>query len=185
MLKKLTKGRAGFTLVELLVVIAIIGVLAGLVLPAVASIQRAARSSQCKNNLHQIHIALELYRNSNDGLYPYAAILPSLKLNNMPRISDVLKTQIGNPLAFRCPADTKSYFESEGSSYEYATRVQGKSVLQGRFTQILGTTRIAVFYDYDDVHGSPGAVGSRNFVYVDGHVGSSHGPPLSETDNTP
>jgi len=46
-------------------------------------------------------------------------------------------------------------------------------------------THTAVFYDYEDVHGGAGEAGSRNFVYVDGHVGSSHGPPPDETDNTP
>jgi len=173
-----------FTLVELMVVIVIIGVLAGLLLPTVVGIKRSARSAECKSNLHQVHVALELYRNSNDSMYPYAAILPSLHLNKLPRISDVLKKEAGNPRVFRCPADTKPYFESEGSSYEYATRLGGKRVPGGRFSQILGSTRIPVFYDYEDVHGGTGDAGSRNFVYVDGHVGSSHGAPPSE-DNSP
>jgi prepilin-type N-terminal cleavage/methylation domain-containing protein len=41
----------GFTLVELLVVIVIIGVLAGLLLPSIVSIQRSARSAECKSNI--------------------------------------------------------------------------------------------------------------------------------------
>ncbi|HUW55353.1 MAG TPA: prepilin-type N-terminal cleavage/methylation domain-containing protein [Planctomycetota bacterium] len=167
------RGRTAFTLVELLVVVVIIGVLAGLIMPAVVWVRRSARSTECKNNLHQLYIALEVYRNAGDGYYPYAALLPSAKLNNLPRIRDVLEKDAGNPKVFKCPADAKGYYDSEGSSYEYNTRLGGERVLRGRFAEILGTTRIPVFYDYEDVHAPKGKPTSRNFVYLDGHVGSS------------
>jgi prepilin-type N-terminal cleavage/methylation domain-containing protein/prepilin-type processing-associated H-X9-DG protein len=119
--------RRGFTLIELLVVVAIIGVLIGLLLPAVQKVRESASRTTCSNNLKQLGLALHNFESLrgtfpagctllwNDwGWSPQGQLLPYIEQDNLNKMIDFNQGPYADvnvpvlaqrPKIFLCPSD--------------------------------------------------------------------------------
>lgn len=78
----------GFTLIELLVVIAIIAILAGLLLPSLATAKSRAIEMTCVNNLHEIGIAIRMFQDDHETRYPEALVMDLDPVTGLKAIKD-------------------------------------------------------------------------------------------------
>jgi len=122
----------GFTLVELLVVIAIIALLLSILMPALGKARSLSKRLVCANNLRQIDLAVRLYLDSNNDIYPCGQDPVSDDPNNpywlwMGRgwrrlVEPYLGGNIdaNNPSVLFCPEDTSPQEKYESTSYSYS-----------------------------------------------------------------
>lgn len=188
-----------FTLIELLTVIAIIALIAGLLFPVMGKVRQKARLAECMNNLRQAGIAFSAYLSESQSIFPVAAMKPTVNTTE-PRISDVLSPYAGDSdKIFRCPSDTKpenaysgntedeTFFEVEGSSYEYASMLGGRKLGTERRGNMSSAKRVVMF-DFECFHSESSIFsvsqdesgtddisvankgGAKNYLFADWHV---------------
>ena len=203
------RGRRAFTLIEILVVVGIIAILLGILLPTIAGARRSANRVTCRAQLGDIGKLFNMYLNDSKGRMPRVNPLPSFTppINSFPYIVEVFDPYTKNVRkGWHCPSDAitqdinrtenaqptdprylgnglasgaMTYFQREGSSYEYNTWINaynGGDMFQDALTVLrtlhgIDQAHVRLFNDFEPFHAKKGTPGSTNFLFADWHVG--------------
>jgi prepilin-type N-terminal cleavage/methylation domain-containing protein len=140
---------AAFTLIELLVVIAIIGILASMLLPALAQAKDSARRAKCTSNIHELSMANLMYAGDNAGAYPPRD--PELPCSVPVRWPSLLIPYYNTTNILICPSETNNSPLTYGTNtIDYPADCAARSYLINGFND-----------GYSDKYGDPNAFGDQ------------------------
>ena len=178
MSSKFSQSNKGFTLVELLVVIAIIGILIGMLLPAVQAVREQARRVSCLNKIRNISLACVSYESSNQQ-FPAAVsnrnepflvrILPFIEQN---ALYDQFRAEANNATArnelslndidtFRCDSTSREEFSNDGGSAFTSHYTGSAGPASSDSGDTYGTT------EFSFISGNHGAMGLKGLFSPD------------------
>jgi prepilin-type N-terminal cleavage/methylation domain-containing protein/prepilin-type processing-associated H-X9-DG protein len=192
------RPRSAFTLIELLVVIAIVGILASLLLPAVARGKNQAQQVYCLNNQRHLNLAVALYAQDNDDRLPNNFGAEEIRLNlavglNNNWASSVLDWELTpentNTLlnthaalgsyvshsarVFRCPSDTALSEEQRRAGWTERSRSVSMNAMvgdAGQFLTATGNSNNPSYHQYRKLSEFTSA--SEIFVFIEEHPDS-------------